>query len=155
MKRRSNTLQARELWEMAQSGQFELTANHRELPDHQRISLIDTIEQLRRDPNIAPLADELSEYLNGNYRDALRRLERTENPSHLVIVLLKVTCLLQMEVHNEMIGNTRPREYLRDRILKQIKQLGETDELRVITEWLEAFCFGHELPVEFWSITSK
>ncbi len=154
MKRRSNTFQARELWEIAQSGQFELPANHRELPDHQRISLTDTVEQLYRNPNTTVLGDELTEYLNGNYRDVLRRLEQLENSSHLVIVLLKVTCLLQMEARNEKIGNKRPKEYLRDRILQQLKQLSETDELRVTTEWLEAFCFGHELPVEFWSSAS-
>lgn len=155
MKRRANTLHPHEVWELAQSGHLELTADHAKLPDQQHLSLIDTAETLHRDPNTSSFADEVTEYLNGNYRDVVRRLERPENSSHLANLSLKVMCLLQMEARNETIGNTRPREYLRDRILKQLKQSDETDELRTVIEWLEAFCFGHELPTGFWSITTK
>ena len=154
MKRPSSTLQPHEVWEIAEAGHLELTANHAKLPDEQRLSLADTVERLHRDSSTSSFADELTEYLNGNYREVLRRLERLENASLLANLSLKVMCLLQMEARNETIGNTHPREYLRDQILKQFKQLDETDELRTIVDWLEAFCFGHELPVEFWSSAS-
>ncbi|XWX05463.1 hypothetical protein VZO05_07845 [Aggregatilineales bacterium SYSU G02658] len=154
MKTNSNTIQARELWEIVQSGQLEILAKCLDLPYHPLTSLVGTVEQLYRNPSTVFLGDELNEYLNGNYRDVLRRLERIEDSDNLVVVLLKVVCLLQMEALNETIGGTRPVDYLRDRTLKQIKQLGKTDELRVITKWLEAFCLGYELPSEFWGSTS-
>ena len=68
------------------------------------------------------LKGELEGYVAGNYRNALRRLEQVEITS-LPSVLLKVLCLLQMMLKDELIGNIQPNDYLRDKVIPQLKHV--------------------------------
>ena len=86
-------------------------------------------DQLQKEPAISALRGELEGYISGNYRDALRGLERLHSPS-LTSVLLKVLCLLQMALKDDFIGNTHPIEYLRDKVIPQLKHVEYGDKIR-------------------------
>jgi hypothetical protein len=142
-----------DVWEMIQAGSQTFPDKKLEASNTPIfLSLEGAIDQLQQDPAFSALRGELAGYVSRNYRDVLRRLEHLETPS-LQSALLKVLCLLQMALKDEFIGNTHPIEYLRDKVIPQLKQVEHGDEsgvVKVHREWLERYCWGHELPNEFW-----
>jgi len=159
MKRQSNTLlQIDEIWNAIQDA--NLDSHRKDLQssiNSGHASLKEAFEQLCREPVTMALCEELEAYLNGHYRDVLRHLEKTENPSHSSIIL-KVLCLLQMASTDELIGHVHPTEYLRDKVLSQLRQaehIDGTGNLKLRREWLERFCLGHELPQAFWDANNR
>lgn len=155
MKKGANSLKIADVWKLAQTGDLSASLNHDSPTGYARqVSLEDLVTDLRSNPDSELLADAISDYLHANYRDAMRRLEKVEKPSRLVLAL-KVICLLQMAARDEMIVSRHPREYLRDSVLKDLKHLDDGHDFREANEWLERFCFGHDLPLEFWEIANK
>jgi len=136
-----------ELWAHLAKGGDVLLAQATAQSDEKRLLLL--ANQLDRLPENVKAA--AAQYVDGNYRDLLRSLE-PEVATWSVI--LRVLCLLRMSQSHETIHQMDALEYLRDRVLDQIKE-GDTPELHQRQEWLKRFCLGHELPDEFWEALAE
>lgn len=95
-------------------------------------------------------------YTKGRYWELLRQLEDSQQVTTSA-VLLRILCLLHLISTNERIGNLTAFEYLRDKVLPQLKQVEDKDDtgrLKQYREWLSRFCLGHDLPTEFWEVVA-
>ena len=139
-------MRTEDVWEAIQSEHFNLLDKSYNLPHNPLyLSLHDNFDKLQQELSIAPLKQQLAEYISGNYRDSLRHLEELETLS-LSSVLLKVLCLLQMAMKDEYIANTHPIEYLRDKVIPQLKQVESSNgDIKLCREWVERFCLGYDL----------
>jgi hypothetical protein len=139
-----------DLWRDIDTGGFEPPIQKSQVIYHETLqTLRDSFDQLEQPLVQAGLIEAYEGYLQGRYKEVLRRLEKTAS---LPAVLIKVLCLLQMAVKNEAIAQTPPTQYLRDKVLPQLKQVegnDETGRIKVCREWLEAFCYGRALNVNF------
>ncbi len=140
-----------ELWHAIQSGELRLPQAESSGKTGQLRPLNGNLETLAEEYSMP--AEYVRDYEAGKFKELLRKLEKQSDIS-LYEVLLKVLCLLHMAKSDESIGNKHPVEYLRDRILPQLKQVEYQDETGVVSErreWLELYCYGHELPSKFWN----
>jgi hypothetical protein len=140
-----------ELWHAIQTGGTELHLSESSSTPGQLKSLQSHLGMLV-DANVIP-NEYLDTYMRSEYKELLRVLEDASTIT-LHLVLLKTLCLLHMAMADteEKIGNVTPLEYLRNRIIPQLREVEYQDETGIISErreWLEAFCLGRLMPDQF------
>jgi hypothetical protein len=141
-----------ELWNAIQSGDLEIERSPlQEDPILRPLNLVEIANAISLPSNY------VEHYQVGNYKELLRLLEDHDDMS-LSLVLLKIICLLNMSKLNQSIGNKNALEYLRDHTIPQLRQVENQDKTGLLGErrmWLELFCYGRDLPDEFWSVSES